>query len=144
MTFTLHNVCQSSVCAGACRCTRYICPVCVYEGMMPLCMFDSMPRLWLRVGQSLAVTSHHLSVSQTTEQRAAYEQWGDGGGVLALSDRQRQWVTAPSENPCCLHWPSSSLKGIENSAACLPSTCPLLHTHTDMHTSTHRGIGIHN
>lgn len=35
---------------------------------------DSIPRLHLSTGLSLAVTSHHLPVSETAEQRAANEQ----------------------------------------------------------------------
>lgn len=35
---------------------------------------DSIPRLWLCTGLSLAVTSHHLPVSKTAERRAVYEQ----------------------------------------------------------------------
>jgi len=44
---------------------------------------DSTPRPWPSTGTSSTVTSHHLPVSETAEQRG---QWGDGEGVLR-SDR---------------------------------------------------------
>lgn len=47
--------------------------VCVCEYATPL-HDDSIPRLWLSIGLSLAVASHHSVVIETAEQRAAYEQ----------------------------------------------------------------------
>lgn len=76
-------------------------PVCGnFSGCLSMCVCsyaailhgDSIPRLWLSTGLSLAVTSHHLLVIETAEERPAYEQWGDEGRpgaewqILALND----------------------------------------------------------
>lgn len=79
------------VCGHLCLTASVCVHVCACEYAATL-HGNSIPRLWLSTGLSLAVTSHHLPVSETAEQRAAYEQWGDGGSpsaewqTLALSD----------------------------------------------------------
>lgn len=56
---------------------QYVC-ICVC-GNSAILHGDSIPRLWLSTRLSLAVTSHHLPVTETAEERAVYEQLGDGG-----------------------------------------------------------------
>ncbi len=61
------------VCGNLCLAASVHMHVCVC-GHAATLHGDSIPRLWLSTRLSLAVTSHHLPVSETAEQRAAYEQ----------------------------------------------------------------------
>lgn len=68
------------VCAHAClwefmsmagSVCRHVCVCCDVAATLH---GDSILRQWRSAAPSLAVTSHHLPVSETAEQRAAYEQ----------------------------------------------------------------------
>lgn len=84
----------------ACTHARVAQCVCVC-GYAAILHGDSIPRLWTSTGLSLAVTSHHLPVTQTAKQRAAYEQWGDGGAPGDEWQTGIKWLH-PDGGPCCL------------------------------------------
>lgn len=94
---------------------------------------DSIPTLGLSTGLSLAVTSHHLPVSDTAEQRAAYEQWGDGRSPSA------EWQTMALSDcvllePLLSSWEAWPSRGMKNEGKVLHNQRMHSHGHTSTHT----------
>lgn len=63
----------ASMCVRVCVC-MYLGACAFVQGHAAILHGDSIPRLWLSTGLSLAVTSHHLLVIETADERPAYEQ----------------------------------------------------------------------
>lgn len=66
---------------------------------------------------SLAVTSHHLPVIETAEQRAVYEQWGDWRKSCCWMTHTCIQRSVPRYNPCCLQLGSPALSHKKNNTA---------------------------